>query len=85
MDIDTNSASFVESELRQTHDLIMAHIDAELGLDMSREDLQDYPSLRNLNQDALLSGRLVHLLYPGRHTFGCEEVSSPRRAASLRI
>jgi len=58
---------------------------AELGLDMSREDLQDYPSLRNLNQDALLSGRLVHLLYPGRHTFGCEEVSSPRRAASLRI
>ena len=34
VDIDTNSASFVESELRQTHDLIMAHIDAELGLDM---------------------------------------------------
>jgi len=32
--IDTNSASFVESELRHTHDLILAHIDAELGLDM---------------------------------------------------
>jgi len=34
VNIDTNSASFVESELRQTHDLIMAHIDAELGLEM---------------------------------------------------
>ena len=34
VNIDTNSASFVENELRQTHDLIMAHIDAELGLEM---------------------------------------------------
>eukprot|EP00967_Tisochrysis_lutea_P072369 scaffold96392_cov23-Tisochrysis_lutea.AAC.1 len=45
----------------------------ELGLDVSREDLQVYPSLRNLNQDALLNGRLIHLLYPGKHTFGLDE------------
>lgn len=45
----------------------------ELGLDVSREDLQIYPSLRNLNQDALLSGRLIHLLYPGKHTFGLDD------------
>lgn len=45
----------------------------ELGLDVSREDLQIYPSLRNLNQDALLNGRLIHLLYPGKHAFGLDE------------
>ena len=32
--VDTNSASFVEGELRQTHDLMMALVDAELGLEM---------------------------------------------------
>ena len=34
VNVDMNSASFVECELRQTHDLMMAHVDAELGLEM---------------------------------------------------
>ena len=47
---------------------------SELGLDVSREDLEITPALRNLNMDALLNGRLVHMLYPGSHSFGSDEM-----------
>ena len=55
---------------------------ARFGIgDLSPEEMKTTPSLRNLNEDPLMSDSLVYFLKPGVTAFGCQKENEDDEAA----